>query len=110
MLAAAHVVIVPTTTAFVEGFNKVVIEGFLAGRPVITSSVCTLEFVEAGVVEVPAEDVSAYVQAILQLKNQPAHYRSKQQITDGAVFYDPSRSWRAAAKSAIDTALNRKGG
>ncbi|MDZ4151850.1 glycosyltransferase family 4 protein, partial [Methylicorpusculum sp.] len=41
MLAAfqrCHVVVVPTTAEFAEGLNKVVVEGVLAGRPVIASS------------------------------------------------------------------------
>ena len=37
MFRQAHVLIVPTTTDFIEGFNQVVVEGVLAGRPVITS-------------------------------------------------------------------------
>jgi glycosyltransferase involved in cell wall biosynthesis len=46
MYEQCHVVIVPTTSDFVEGFNKVVAEAVLAGRPVITSSVCpALEYV-----------------------------------------------------------------
>ena len=40
MFASAHVVIVPTRTEFVEGFNSVVAEAVIAGKPVITSSVC----------------------------------------------------------------------
>ena len=49
----AHVVIVPTTSDFIEGFNKVVAEAVLAGKPVITSSVCpALEYVRDAVIEV----------------------------------------------------------
>src|SRR6185437_9977736 len=50
------------TTDFIEGFNKVVAEGILAGKPVITSSVCpALEYVADGIVEVPPNDTQAYV-------------------------------------------------
>lgn len=40
MYGCAHVVVVPTTTDFREGFNQVVAEAALAGRIVVTSRVC----------------------------------------------------------------------
>ncbi len=40
MYANSHVVIVPTTGDFIEGFNQVIAEAILSGRPVITSAVC----------------------------------------------------------------------
>lgn len=48
-----HAFIVPTKTTFVEGFNQVVAEAILSGRPVITSEVCpALEYVLDAVIEV----------------------------------------------------------
>jgi glycogen(starch) synthase len=104
MYEKCHVVIVPTTTQFVEGFNKVVAEGVLAGRPVITSSVCpALEYVRHAVVEVPADDPKGYGDAILQLKANSALYASKRAGCAIArnQFYDPKRGWRAAVDEAI---------
>jgi glycosyltransferase involved in cell wall biosynthesis len=98
-----HVVIVPTTTEFVEGFNKVVAEGVLAGRPVITSSVCpALEYVRAAVVEVPPDNAAAYGDAILQLKNDPELYERKRQASREvrSQFCDVKMGWRAAMTRA----------
>lgn len=104
MYEQCHVVIVPTTTHFVEGFNKVVAEGVLAGRPVITSSVCpALEYVREAVVEVPPDDLAAYGDAILRLKMDAALYESKRQgcTTARAQFYDGKLGWGSAAHRAI---------
>jgi glycogen(starch) synthase len=102
--AAAHVVIAPTTSAFIEGFNKVVAEAVLAGRPVITSSVCpALEYVRGAVVEVPPDDVGAYADAILALAADRSRWQA---LRDGCgsvsePFYDPAKSWGAALSEAI---------
>jgi glycosyltransferase involved in cell wall biosynthesis len=103
MYERCHVVIVPTTTDFTEGFNKVVAEGVLAGRPVITSSVCpALEYVKEAVVEVPPDDAMAYAQAILHLQQDGEFYQTKRQgCAAGAIFHDPARGWKAALAAAI---------
>lgn len=109
MYTAAHVVIVPTTSDFIEGFNKVVAEAVLAGRPVITSSVCpALEYVREAVVEVPPNDVRAYGDAILKLRDDAALYQAKRQgcTTVQAQFYDADRGWGAAVKRML-VALGR---
>jgi glycosyltransferase involved in cell wall biosynthesis len=98
-----HVVIVPTTSEFVEGFNKVVAEGVLAGRPVVTSSVCpALEYVRDAVVEVPPDQASAYGDAILQLRNDAFFYETKRQASTRVreQFYDVNRGWKAAVAQA----------
>ena len=105
MYERCHVVVVPTTTEFVEGFNKVVAEGVLAGRPVITSSVCpALEYVRDAVVEVPADDGPAYGRAILQLKNDADLYAAKVAgcHTARGLFYDPRRSWGHALTTMLE--------
>jgi glycogen(starch) synthase len=104
MYAAAHVVIAPTTTEFVEGFNKTVAEGVLAGRPVITSSVCpALEYVRDAVLEVPPDDVKAYGDAILRLCDDSALYESNRRgcLTSQPQFYDLGRSWGAAVRQML---------
>jgi glycosyltransferase involved in cell wall biosynthesis len=102
MYASSHVIIVPTTTA--EGFNKVVAEGILAGRAVITSSICpALEYVREGVLEVPPNDRGAYAAAIVKLKEDAALYEAKWRgcCAVRGQFYDVSLGWKAAAKSAV---------
>lgn len=105
MYSKAHVVIAPTTTDFIEGFNKVVAEGILAGKPVITSSVCpALEYVADGVVEVPPNDTQAYGDAIIRLYEDRSLYESKRRgcAASQEQFYDTERGWGAALKRMLD--------
>jgi len=95
----SHAFIVPTRTSFEEGFNKVVAEAILAGRPVITSSVCpALEYVRDAVIEVPPDAAAAYFEAVVRLASSPQLYEQKQQACAqlGKQFCDPERSWGAA--------------
>ena len=113
MYSRSHVVIVPTTSDFIEGFNKVVAEGVLAGRPVITSSVCpALALVRDSVLEVPPDDVAAYAEAIARLRNDRGLYRAKRRAGDAAQgqFYDPRKGWAAVLKSILMTIGVRKRG
>jgi len=106
MYAQSHIVIVPTTSDFVEGFNQVVAEGILSGRPVITSDVCpALDYVREGVVEVPTDDVQAYGNAILKLCDDVEFYEAKRAacMTLQSPFYDAERGWGAALTKAILT-------
>lgn len=104
MFNQAHVVIVPTKTEFVEGLNRVVIEGVLSGRPVITSAVCpALSYVRDAVVEVPPDDVKAYGDALIKLCDDQKFYEQKQRNCLGLQqqFYDTSHSWGTALKSVL---------
>ena len=94
--AACDVVVVPTTTTFVEGFNKVVAEAVLAGKPVVTSEVCpALSTVRAAAVAVPPDHAAPYADAILRLCDDQQLYADKQaacaQLREQ--FFDPERSW-----------------
>jgi glycosyltransferase involved in cell wall biosynthesis len=105
MFARAHTVIVPTTSAFIEGFNQVVAEGVLAGRPVITSDVCpALDYVRDAVVEVAADDVQGYAGAILKLCDDEEFYRARCRgcLAAQPQFYDTSRGWAAALKRVLN--------
>ncbi|UZJ39349.1 glycosyltransferase family 4 protein [Prosthecochloris sp. SCSIO W1102] len=100
----SHAFIVPTRTSFEEGFNKVVAEAILAGRPVITSSVCpALDYVKEAVVEAVPDDPSSYFEAVKKLSSSKDLYREKQQGCKAVQeqFYDPDRSWGAALKKVI---------
>jgi glycogen(starch) synthase len=101
--AQAHAVIVPTTSDFIEGFNQVVAEGVLAGRPVITSAVCpALDYVRDAVAEVAADDVRGYGDAILQLCDDESFYRARCRgcVAAQPQFYDTARG-SAAGLSKI---------
>jgi glycosyltransferase involved in cell wall biosynthesis len=105
MYGDAHAVVVPTTTASVEGLNKVVIESVLAGRPVITSTICpAIEYVRGACVEVPPDDVRAYGDAILRLADDKDFYEQKRQncAAAGSQFYDPVRGWGATFRRVLE--------
>jgi len=111
MFAQCHTVIVPTKSAFVEGFNKVVVEGVLSGRPVIASSVCTdLNYLEKGVIEVPPDDVETYYNALVRLKDDRSFYEQKHQGCKELQeeFYDPSRGWGAVLELILQSIIENR--
>ncbi|MDJ0772340.1 MAG: glycosyltransferase family 4 protein [Mastigocoleus sp. MO_167.B18] len=104
MFGRSHVVIVPTRTDFVEGFNRVVGESILAHRPVVTSAVCpALCYVQDAVMEVPPNDIQAYGDALLELYQNPELYETKRQACFRVKeqFYDVEKSWGTALKSIL---------
>jgi glycosyltransferase involved in cell wall biosynthesis len=106
MFSQSHTVIVPTTTDFIEGFNQVVAEGILSGRPVITSAVCpAIAYLHNAVVEVPPNDTKAYGDAILKLRDDQVLYEQKRQacLDMQEQFYDPANSWGIALKSVLES-------
>ena len=112
MFSQSHTVIVPTRTDFVEGFNQVVVEGVLVGRPVVTSAVCpALVYVRDAVVEVAPNDVKGYGNALLKLCDSRDFYEEKRQgcLTVQEQFYDSSQSWAATLNSALKSGLEKKG-
>ena len=112
MFNHAHVVIVPTRTDFVEGFNQVVVEGILSGRPVITSAVCpALSYVRDAVVEVPPDDTKGYADALLKLCDDRELYEQKRQscLSLQEQFYDTSQSWGNKLKSILVSIQDNNG-
>jgi glycosyltransferase involved in cell wall biosynthesis len=100
----SYAVVVPTTVHSVEGFNKVVVEALLAGRPVITSSaVPATEYVSPAILQVPPDDVDAYVRAILELADDVETHRRLQRASEAVcrTFLDESTSFRAALQHAL---------
>jgi len=107
MFRSAFAVIVPTRREFAEGFNKVVAEGVLARKPVITSSVCpAVESFGEGVVVVPPEDAASYVAAIVRLADDPAHHDAVVAAGEEhrAQLYDEERSWAHTLESLLASA------
>ncbi|BAZ41070.1 group 1 glycosyl transferase [Calothrix sp. NIES-4101] len=104
MFCNSHVVIVPTRSDFVEGFNRVVAESILSGRPVVTSAVCPAVFyLQEGILEVPPDDVMAYGNALLSLSNNYQLYEQKRQacLTLQEQLYDIKNSWYFVLKSIL---------
>ncbi|MDV2998789.1 MAG: D-inositol-3-phosphate glycosyltransferase [Chroococcopsis gigantea SAG 12.99] len=105
MFDRSHLFIIPTQKDFLEGFNKVVVEGVLAGRPIVTSSVCpALYYVSKAASEVPPGDVEAYGSAVEKLCDDPDFYREKQRSCAEYQhnFFALSRSWGETLKSALE--------
>ncbi len=104
LLATSHAIVVPTTTNFNEGFNKVVAEGVLSGRPVITSSACpALYSVREAVIEVPPDSAESYLKAIIRLTDDSLLYDQKRRsCTELAPrFYDSNNSWGAGLEEIV---------
>lgn len=100
----SHVVIVPTTTEFVEGFNMVVVEALLAGRPVISSPVCpALEYLDGAVLTVQPNDIAAYEAAIVELADDVERYSELQHRSEqaGRRFLDEATSYKAALEHTL---------
>ena len=100
----SHVVVVPTTTDFIEGFNMVVVEALLAGRPVISSPVCpALEYLDGAVVTVPPDDIAAYEAAIVGLADDAERYNELQHRSEraGRRFLDERTSLKAALEHTL---------
>ncbi len=106
--ARCHAVIVPTKSCVREGFNQVVAEAVLAGRPVITSSVCpALRYVRNAVVEVAPDDVAAYSEAIVNLLGNVGLYEQKRKacLVLRSQFYDPDLSFGAALRRVLSAVV-----
>ncbi len=106
MFSRSHAVIVPTRRDCPEGFNQVVVESILAGRPVITSPVCpALSLVEPAAEVVEPDNTDRYLEAIVRLADDAAHYESRRaacaQLAER--FYDESAGWAAALTDALHT-------
>jgi glycosyltransferase involved in cell wall biosynthesis len=105
MFDRSHVVIVPTRSEFVEGFNQVVAEGVLSGRPVVTSDVCpAVHYVRPAIVEVPADDVGGYADALLRLSQDESFYNEKVAACRGLAepFYDVAHTgWATTLKTLL---------
>ncbi|MBD2112034.1 MULTISPECIES: glycosyltransferase family 4 protein [Cyanophyceae] len=104
MYEMSHVIAVPTTKDFVEGFNKVVAEGVIMGKPIVTSPVCpALSVVRDAAVEVAPDNVDDYLNAILKLATDKEFYRQKQKnaLALREQFFSYSKSWEAQVEDVV---------
>jgi glycosyltransferase involved in cell wall biosynthesis len=109
--ARSYAVVVPTTVQFVEGFNQVVVEALLAGRPVITSNVCpAVDYVAPAILQVPPDDVDAYERAIVQLADDVELHGRLRQACEPVCrkFLDESTNFRAALRHALTAVAARQ--
>ncbi len=105
ILGESHLLVVPTRTDLIEGFNKVVVEGILSGRPVITSNVCpAVRYVADAVVCVEPDNRQAYLDQILRLCDDRHAYEQMRHSTEHLrkQFYDESKSWGSAMTCVLN--------
>jgi glycogen synthase len=105
--ARSHAVIVPTRTTVGEGFNAVICEAILSGRPVITSRVCpALGLVAEAAVEVEPDDIAGYRAAIVRLREDETLYAAKREACRRVTrqFLDGDNSWGAGLSKILRSA------
>lgn len=105
IIEASHTIVVPTTTGFVEGFNQVVVESILSGRPVVTSDVCpAIEYVLPAVVESEPDNIMSYVENIEKLYLDDDFYQLKRDAcsTLQQKFYDEKNSWGKVLRTILE--------
>jgi glycosyltransferase involved in cell wall biosynthesis len=105
MFGRCHVVIVPTRAEYSEGFNAVVVEAILSGRPVIASTLCpAVDLVREAAVEVEPQDLAGYRDAILRFCDDDAFYEKKRIACAalGVQFQDWNRGWGAGLRRILD--------
>ena len=103
-----HVVVVPTTADFPEGLNRVVVEGVLAGRPVVATTVCNaIDVFPGSVITVNCGDQLAIAAAIKRLASDNNYHEAIRRscAAESEQFYDREKSWGAALGRALDLAL-----
>lgn len=111
-LLRCHVTIVPTTIDFNEGFNMAVVESVLAGRPVVTSTVCpAVNYLNGSVLTVQPGDIQGYADAIHQLASDATHYDSMIEAgkKDIEQFFDESYSFGASVEHILRSAIDGNG-
>lgn len=104
-LAWAHLVVVPTTSAFPEGLAMTAAEAALAGRPSLVSSVVpAAEVLGPAALVFPADDLEAFCAALGRLAFDPDAYAEACRATRAArhQFFDRSLGLGAVLKRAID--------
>ena len=106
LIESSHAFLVPTTSKFVEGFNKVCLEGVLAGRPVIASSACpAINYLGAATIIVEPDVTNGYFNAILQLYSDGELYRRKVDAALGyrQVFLQDNWSFETTVEEVINS-------
>ncbi len=104
-LNEADAVIVPTRAEFAEGFNMVVVEGILAGRPVIATNVCPAnDYVADGIIEVQPGAIDEFVVATIKLARDRKLYALKESNARRlrSQFFNEMNSWKTAFTTLID--------
>lgn len=111
VMTQCHVSIVPTRADFIEGFNQIVVESVLSGRPAVASSVCpAVNYVGGAVDIVPADDVAGYAAALAALDRDRAGLAARIAACGpaGARFMDAANSFGSALDEVFDAWRERR--
>jgi glycogen synthase len=106
LYSQCHVVIIPTSRDFAEGFNRVSIEAVLCGRPVIISSAAIETDTARAAIEVTPGDIEGYANAVAHLQDDGNFYQT---LCSAAVdlqhlFYDRKRGWEHGLRAILGNA------
>lgn len=104
VMSLCHAVVVPTRSECPAGFEMTCAEAVLSGRPLVTSAVApALDYLRPASVEVPPDDVDAYREAIVELKDDPVIYQAKREACAKlrGQFFDYEKSWDHAMRLAF---------
>jgi glycosyltransferase involved in cell wall biosynthesis len=110
--SSAHLVIVPTRTEFREGFNHVVAEGVLAGRPVVTSTVCPAAHYFKSIIRLAVPDSpESYADLVWQEYLRRTDFSCQQFDGERAArFRSADTGWRGAATRALKLVADERKG
>jgi glycogen synthase len=102
-LAAAHVLVAPTSQTLGEGLPMVVAEATLALRPAIISDACQIEYFVGATEVIKSDDADVLTTTITNMVGNPERYAELARGCEGVrnQFLDPSRGFAAALRSAL---------
>lgn len=110
-MASCQLVCVPTTSRFVEGFNKVIAEGLLCGRRVVATRICpaALEFGNAVTVISPdsAEELADALLAVSERRADAPVSTPEDRAKLLAKLLDGTQSWGAQLERCLDPAESK---
>lgn len=107
VMAGCQLSIVPSRATLSEGFNQVVIESILGGRPALVSTSCpAIQYVDRAVVAVPAGDLAAFARDLHRLDADRAALGRLAAACAGQSqrFTDPACSLGAALDEVLQAA------
>lgn len=111
VMAKCHVSIVPTRGDFIEGFNHIVVESVLAGRPSVASGICPAVHYVGGAADiVQPGDLAGYADALSLLARDRNVLRGRIDACAGAGdrFLDEGNSFGAALDELFDAWRERR--
>jgi glycosyltransferase involved in cell wall biosynthesis len=108
--AWSHAVVVPTTSRFAEGLAMTAVEGVIAGRPVVMSSVVPAwEVLGDAAIRAETDDVESFAGIFRKLALDREYYERCRRATliVQSPFFQPSEGLGAVVGRAINAALSR---